>query len=105
MIFSVVWAGAGVGLPVPGMMVVYLVQAEAAGSFLPSVSVRGTPRRLLVFLAGIDGEMLDTGGRIQGNCDESLCKESTEDECIHLWEGMGGKGEQWDLMEGEQLIR
>ena len=53
MIFSVVWAGAGVGLPVPGMVVVYLVRAEAAGSFLPSVSARGTPRRLLVFLAGL----------------------------------------------------
>ena len=53
MIFSVAWAGAGVGLPVPGTVVVYLVRAEAAGSFLPRVSARPTPRRLAVFLAGL----------------------------------------------------
>jgi hypothetical protein len=57
MIFSVAWAGAGVGLPVPGMLV-YLVRAEAAGSFLARVSARATPRRLVDFLAGLGREAM-----------------------------------------------
>lgn len=58
MIFSVACAGAGVGLPVPGTVVVYLVRAEAAGSFLPRVSARPTPRRVLVFLADLGREAM-----------------------------------------------
>ena len=58
MIFSVAWAGAGVGLPGPGMVVVYLLRAEAAVSFLPRVSARPTPRRLVVLLAGLGREAM-----------------------------------------------
>jgi hypothetical protein len=58
MIFSVVWEDAGVGLPVPGVVVEYLARAGAAGSFFPRASARPTPRRLLVFLAGLGREAM-----------------------------------------------
>ena len=58
MIFSVAWAGAGVGLPVPGTVVLYLVRAEGVGSFLPRASARPTPRRLLVFLVDFGREAM-----------------------------------------------
>jgi len=62
-IFSAVWVGAGVGLPVPGVVVEYLARAEGAGSFFPGASARPTPRRLLVFLAGLGREaMIFVGG-------------------------------------------
>ena len=49
-IFSPAWGGAGVGLPVPGVVVEYLARAETAGSFFPGTSARPTPRRLPGFL-------------------------------------------------------
>jgi len=58
MIFSVVWAGAGVGLPVPGVVVVYLVRAEATGSFFPRGSARPAPRRPPVLLVGLGREAI-----------------------------------------------
>jgi hypothetical protein len=58
MIFSVAWADGGVGLPVPGTVVVYLVRVEGAESFLPGTSARPTPRRLLGFLAGFGREAM-----------------------------------------------
>ena len=58
MIFSAAWAGAGEVLPVPGVVVVYLARAEVAGSFFPMTSVRPTPRRLVVFLAGLGREAM-----------------------------------------------
>lgn len=41
----------------------YLTRAEGAGSFFPGASVRPTPRRLLVLLAGLGWEaMIFEGG-------------------------------------------
>ena len=45
-------------LPVPGVVVEYLVRAETAGSFFPGASARPTPRRLPVFLAGLGREAI-----------------------------------------------